>query len=187
MRTLIALTCLAVLPAWAQDKPAAAPKKPVAKAAPVDASASRLRLRTQTAQVASGIRAAEAALSPEELEIAQRVHQGKLPCELGAYVQVTADAKLPGYFDVHAAGARYRMVPVATSTGAIRLEDARGGAVWLQLANKSMLMNQKQGRRLADECRSAEQAIVAEAMLKAPPVNVLEPDSAAPTPTVSTQ
>jgi hypothetical protein len=32
---------------------------------------------------------------------------------------------------------------VATSTGTVRLEDKQAGAVWLQIANKSMLMNQK--------------------------------------------
>lgn len=186
MRPLIIAACLTALPALAQDKPPAAAKKPVAKVASVDAQASRLRLRTQAAQVAGGIRAAEAALSPEELEIAERVHQGRLPCELGAVVQVTADARVPGYFDVHAGGARYRMAPVASRTGAIRLEDAQAGAVWLQLASKSMLMSQKLGRRIADECHSAEQALVADAMLKAPPPSVF--DAAVPMPNpVATQ
>jgi hypothetical protein len=45
----------------------------------------------------------------------------------------------------------------------VRLED-KAGAVWLQIANKSMLMNQKAGQRLADECMSPEQQQVAEAI-----------------------
>ena len=32
------------------------------------------------------------------------------------------------------------------------MEDNRAGAMWLQLGNKSMLMNQKLGQRVADEC-----------------------------------
>jgi hypothetical protein len=69
---------------------------------------------------------------------------------------------------------KYRMSPVATSTGAIRLEDQKNGAVWLQLANKSMLMNHKLGQRLADECMSPAQVIVAESIRKNPPPSVLE-------------
>ncbi|MNW19151.1 hypothetical protein D3C71_2190130 [compost metagenome] len=67
------------------------------------------------------------------------------------------------------------MAPVATTTNTIRLEDQKGGAVWLQIGNKSMLMNQKLGQRLADECMSPQQLLVAEAIKKNPPVSVLEP------------
>ena len=67
------------------------------------------------------------------------------------------------------------MVPVVTATGAIRLEDAAGGAVWLQLGNKSMLMDQKQGRRLADVCMNADQVLVAQALEKTPAASILDP------------
>jgi hypothetical protein len=66
------------------------------------------------------------------------------------------------------------MSPVPTTTGAVRLEDTRAGAVWLQIANKSMLMNQKIGQRLADECMSTAQLQVAEALKKNPLPNLLE-------------
>jgi hypothetical protein len=69
---------------------------------------------------------------------------------------------------------RYHVSPVSTSTGAIRLEDAQAGAMWLQLANKSMLMNSKLGQRMADECQSPAQVAVAEAMKKGPAVNLLD-------------
>lgn len=48
----------------------------------------------------------------------------------------------------------YAMKAVDTSTGAVRYEDKASGLVWLMVANKSMLLNQKQGQRLADECRA---------------------------------
>jgi hypothetical protein len=150
-----------------------APKKPaVAKAEP---PSSRAQLKSEANQVATGIMAAEAALSPEELAIAERVHVGRMPCELGAFVTVTAEPASPGHFRVEGKGFKYFMVPVATTTGTVRLEDARGGAVWLQIANKSMLMNQRLGQRLADECMSPQQIVVAEAIKKNPPVSVLEP------------
>ena len=136
--------------------------------------ASRVEAKTTASQMASGIMAAEAALTPAELSIAQRVYQGKLPCELGAFVTLTADAKSPGYFDVQIKNVKYRMFPVETSTGAIRLEDHQAGAVWLQLANKSMLMNQKLGKRLADECMSPEQATMAEMLIKNPAPSILD-------------
>ena len=183
---------LAQTPAVSDKKPAAKPAasakaqaaKPVAKA-PVtkktsaarktEATSSRTQLRSATGQVAAGIIAAEAALTPAELAIADRVHVGRMPCELGAFVTVSADATSPGRFNVEGKGFKYHMTPVATTTGTVRLQDDKGGAVWLQIANKSMLMNQRAGQRLADECMSPEQVIVAEAIKKNPPVSVLEP------------
>lgn len=161
----------------AKPKAAVAKKQVVAKAN--EATSSRVQLHSRTGQVASGLIAAEAALSPAELSIAQQVYVGRMSCELGAFVNVSADGALPGHFMVEGKGFKYRMTPVATSTGAVRLEDPKGGAVWLQISNKSMLMNQKLGQRLADECQGAEQVVVAEAIRKNPPLSLLErlPDS----------
>ena len=149
---------------------------------PVRPSASRVELNTKAKQMATGIMAAEAALTPAELAIAERVYVGKLPCELGASVTLTPDPKVPGYFTVQVKTQKFRMFPVETTTGAIRLEDKKAGAVWLQLANKSMLMNQKAGQRLADACMSPSQVAVAEALEKNPARSVLD----APEPAAST-
>ena len=154
------------------DKAPAAKKSAVAK---TEGTSSRTQLKSAANQAAAGIIAAEAALTPEELAIAERVHTGRIPCELGAFVTVTAEPASPGHFHVEGKGFKYFMAPVATTTGTVRLEDQKGGAVWLQIANKSMLMNQKLGQRLADECMSPQQVVVAEAIKKNPPVSVLEP------------
>lgn len=114
-------------------------------------------------------------LSDEQLAIAPRVATGVLPCELSQKVSVQAHPEHVGHFSVQAGKQRFVMVPVATSTGAVRLEDAARGAVWLQLVNKSMLMDQRQGRRLADACMSADQQAVALALEKNPAPNLLEP------------
>ena len=173
-----AALCLAVaVPAMAQtaapaDKPKAAVKKAPAKK-PV-ANSSRTNLKSAAKNVAAGIEAAEEAMTPAEMAIAERVHVGTLPCELGASVSLNPDSKAPGYFDVQGKNFKYRMFPVATTTGAIRLEDRKAGAVWLQLANKSMLMNQKLGVRLADECMSPAQVAMAETMKTSPPASVLD-------------
>ncbi len=113
-------------------------------------------------------------LTAEELEIAKRVYVGSIPCELGASVTITPSEKRPGFFLVRTKTTSFRMHPVASRTGAIRLEDPRAGAMWLQLGNKSMLMSQKLGQRLADECVSPDQAVMAEMLKKNPATSILD-------------
>lgn len=103
------------------------------------------------------------------VEVTAGVFVGRIPCELGVVVELLADANAPGQFILKMNKMTYQLSPVQTSTGVVRLEDKKAGAVWLQIANKSMLMNQKLGRRLADECISPAQAVAAQAM-KANPV-----------------
>lgn len=111
-------------------------------------------------------------LTDADLEVAKLVHVGDIPCELGATVHITAH-KREGFFIVRAGIQRFRMHPVESRTGAIRLEDPVGGAMWLQLGNKSMLMSQKMGKRLADECMNPQQSAMNET-LKKNPINILE-------------
>ncbi|MDP2368317.1 hypothetical protein [Rhodoferax sp.] len=153
----------------------------------VKPSKSRQELKSQANQMAAGVRAAEAALSPAELDIARRVQVGRLPCELGTSVTLAADPRAPGYFDVTVRNLKFRMFPVETTTGAIRLEDRKAGALWLQLANKSMLMNQKLGQRLADGCVSADQAVVAESLNRNPAPSVLDAQPANAAATAASQ
>ena len=83
--------------------------------------------------------------------------------------------KREGFFIARAASSGFRMHPVESRTGAIRLEDPVGEAMWLQLGNKSMLMSQKMGKRLADDCMNPAQAAVNEALKKNPMPSLLEP------------
>jgi len=180
LKTIIATALLLAAPAFVQAQaPAKADKAKPAASTPrkkqAAESASRVEARSTASQMASGIMAAEAALSPDEVKLAERVYTGKLPCELGAFIEIEADPKSPGYFNLQIVkGPKFRMFPVVSRTGAIRLEDQRTGAVWLQLANKSMLMDQRAGKRLADECMSPDQSIVAEALKKNPPPSLLD-------------
>jgi len=123
---------------------------------------------------AGGAMAQNVVLTTAHLEVASRVQVGVLPCELGQSVVLAADPTEFGFFDLRIGKLRYRVSPELTSTGAIRLEDKAAGIVWLQLANKSMLMNQKLGRRVADECKSTLQAQIAEEMRKNPQASVLD-------------
>ncbi len=174
------VTTLALLAAstfaWAQTAKPAPAKPAAAKPAAVKPAAPKVASKpVAKAAAAAPALAPEAELGATELAIAEQVHVGNMPCELGNSVRLQADPARPGYFDLHVQKNHYRMAPVVTSTGAVRLEDAKAGAVWLQLANKSMLMNHKLGQRMADECKSERQAVVAEQFKTQPPPSVLEP------------
>ena len=158
MKTLLATVLIAARarigagPGIAPAKPAAAPAaKPTRPSRPSQAGpvgAARPWRRTRRSTTIPTIK-----LSDADLEMARKVYVGDIPCELGASVKITP-MKREGIFMVTTKGHRFRMHPVESRTGAIRLEDPKRGAMWLQLGNKSMLMSQKLGQRLADECQS---------------------------------
>ena len=171
---LISSLCTAAFaqaPAQPAGKPAAKPAAKSAKAAP--AKPAKPASRREAIELATPLEENDPAdkLTPVELEIAKRVYTGEIKCELGAHVKVTPRRRA-GYFLVSHGINRFVMHPVESKTGAIRLEDTVRGALWLQIGNKSMLMNQKEGKRLADECQSPDQLAFAKNMK---PVNLLEP------------
>ena len=138
----------------APEKKATAAKKSTAK----KAAGKRVPAKTVKAvESNTPVESLSTRLTDAELVIAQRVHTGRIQCELGADITVTADEKNPGFFNVSAGKQRYYMHPVESRTGAIRLEDGRAEAMMLQLGNKSMVLNQKLGQRVADDCQTAEQ------------------------------
>lgn len=140
-------------------KPAATAKKaPAKKATATKSTGKRVPAKTVKAvESNTPVESLSTRLTDAELVIAQRVHTGRIQCELGADITVTADEKNPGFFSVSAGKQRYYMHPVESRTGAIRLEDGRAEAMMLQLGNKSMVLNQKLGQRVADDCQTAEQ------------------------------
>ena len=125
-------------------------------------------------------------LSPELLLVAEKVVLGTVPCELGAKVVVKQDSN-PGRFVLELGRQTFRMEPTLTTTGAIRLEDPATGVVWLQLGNKSMLLNQRIGKRLADACVNLHQAAIATAMEQSKAPGLLDdaPPPAPPQPAAS--
>jgi hypothetical protein len=130
---------------------------------------------TKAAPIAASAMVPSALAEPQQQDIvADQVHTGRMVCELNNFVTVTPDPQSSTRFIVQMQKHTFHMTPVVSSTGAIRLEDAQAGAMWLQLSNKSMLMNSKLGQRMADECQSPAQMAVAEAMKLAPPPNLLD-------------
>jgi hypothetical protein len=177
MKVLLATLLVAITPALAIAQ-STTPAKPAA------APAAKAKPKKSGKLPPSALKAVEertpidddpaVTLTPADLEVAKRIIVGDIPCELGATVHITPH-KREGFFIVRAGIQRFRMHPVESRTGAIRLEDPVGGAMWLQLGNKSMLMSQKMGRRLADDCMSPAQSELNETLKKTPMPSLLEP------------
>ncbi len=167
----------------ASADPSRARAASTAKSSSTAAAKPRREAARKPAAAVSTAAAAAAASAPAEvlpalesdlMTVAEQVHLGQIACEMGQTVVITTDEKSPGRFYMHHNRQTYHLAPVVSKTGALRLEDSRKGAVWIQLSNKSMLMNSQLGQRLADECQSPAQAAVAQAMKLAPPVHLLE-------------
>jgi membrane-bound inhibitor of C-type lysozyme len=52
----------------------------------------------------------------------------------------------------------HRLERVGTSTGALRFENKTLGLIWIGIPTKGMLLDSKQNRQLANECKNAEQS-----------------------------
>ncbi len=147
------------------QKPAAAQKaakKPAKRAAKKPAKSKAAAPKPVPAA------AVDQPLTEAEKNIAKLVHTGTISCDLNTQVSLEPDADNPGHFFLHMGKLRYHMRPMESRTGAVRLEDTRARALWLQLGNKSMLMDQKQGKRIADGCMSPEQREFSAQMDKMP-------------------
>jgi len=175
MKAFFAALLIAAAPALVLAQ-SAAPVKPAAKPAAKAPAKAKLAPSAQKAVEENTPIEDDPSikLSEADVEVARKVHVGDIPCELGASVKVIP-MKREGMFMVTTKGHRFRMHPVESRTGAIRLEDPQRGAMWLQLGNKSMLMSQKLGQRLADECQSPQQLTYAESLKKNPLPSILDP------------
>ena len=159
----------------AVKKPAA--KKPAAKkAASAKKAPSKLRQRLAVNPI-TGASAPVANIpgpgTPFPAPAAGTVFTGTMRCELGSAVTITQDPARPTMYQVsNGKGLTYTMHQVPTTTGVVRLEDRANGATWLQLGNKSMLMDQKRGERVADGCQNPQQ-VARDRELQQRPVDLL--------------
>ena len=182
MKSFVLAACIFVIPAAVLAQ-TAAPEKAAAKA-PAKATTKKPESKSPAEIKRSALKAVEEVtpidedpnvkLSVADLAMAERVFVGTIPCELGAFVTITPSKQRPGFFVVQTGKMRFNMHPVESRTGAIRIEDPKRGAMWLQLGNKSMLMSQKMGQRLADECMSPEQTTMADDLKKNPRPGLLD-------------
>lgn len=131
-------------------------------AQPAKAPAAKPAKAAQAKKAAPVVADPEAA-TPVQLAAAERVFYGTYLCEFDKSVQVSSIPKFPGYAELRFGKSVYVMKPVASETGAIRLEDVKGETLVIQIANKSMLLNVKSGQRLLDGCVSDKHTKVASA------------------------
>ena len=157
---LAVAACLALPVAAQQTQPAA--KSSTAKHKPV-AATPREQAQSEAKGLALAIETTEA-ISAAQLDIASRVLTGRADCEYSQSVEVSPVEQKPGLFVVRFKEASYFMVPEETTTGAVKLTDAKAGVVWLQIPVKSMLLNTRAGHRLVDRCTLAEQRAAVDAV-----------------------
>lgn len=75
-------------------------------------------------------------------------------CELGKKVTVYHKADEQDIITLRWNNKNHELKREATTTGAHRFEDKRAGLVWINIPAKSMLLDSKKGRQLANECKS---------------------------------
>jgi len=79
---------------------------------------------------------------------------GAYRCELGRSVQVRSVSTDLQTATLNWNRRDYTMKAVDSRSGALRYEDKGSGLVWLMIHGKSMLLDTKQGQRLADDCKA---------------------------------
>ena len=132
MKILFAALLLAVAPALALAQTPAPAKKPAPAPAARKASPKLAPSAQKAVEEVTPIDDDPSVqLTDADLAVARKVYVGDIPCELGATVKLTP-MKREGFFTVTTKGHRFAMHPVESRTGAIRLEDPRRGAMWLQ-------------------------------------------------------
>jgi len=79
-------------------------------------------------------------------------------CELGNKVTIYTNDGDSAHVALRWKKRLHRMTRVGTSTGASRFENTTYGLVWIGIPAKSMLLDSKANRQLANECKNADQA-----------------------------
>jgi hypothetical protein len=79
-------------------------------------------------------------------------------CEMNNKVAVYRNLMDDSYIILRWQNHLRRMEKVGTTTGARRYESAKSGLVWIGIPSKGILLDSKQNRQLANECKDAEQA-----------------------------
>ncbi|TFW31072.1 hypothetical protein [Duganella callida] len=79
-------------------------------------------------------------------------------CELGNKITIYTNAGDDAHIALRWKKRLHRLTRVGTTTGANRFENKLYGLIWIGIPAKGMLLDSKQNRQLANECRDAEQS-----------------------------
>jgi len=103
---------------------------------------------------------ASAQTQTDQLALLYPAQVGAIPCDGSVVVTIAEEPKNPNHYDIAIGKMHYEAERVATKSGAIKLEDQKDGIIWLQMSNKSMLIDEKHHKRLAVDCQDANQKAV---------------------------
>lgn len=150
------LAALTVPPSAHADD--AAPVKKTAKAKP------------KAKAKAAPVEQTEEPLLEEEPDTAGSVTT-EFSCELGNKITIYSNTDDNEHIALRWKKRLHRLTRVGTTTGAQRFENKLYGLIWIGIPAKGMLLDSKQNRQLANECKDAEQMkpASAEAPAVAPP------------------
>ncbi|MFK7962367.1 MAG: MliC family protein [Burkholderiaceae bacterium] len=81
------------------------------------------------------------------------IEAGTYQCELNRQVELRNVSASQDAAELRWGQQSYQMQAVKTATGALRLENKESGLTWITIVGKSMLLNTKRGKQLANECR----------------------------------
>jgi hypothetical protein len=146
LTALAACLCVAI----AANAQTASPAKPSAKAAKAAAKKSVPPAPAEVPLAAAG---------GEQIAAAALALYGEYACEFDQSLVVSTTPGHDGYVDVRFKAQTWTMLPVLSSTGALRLEDVKGRMLLIQIANKSMLMDTQLGHRVVDGCMHEKQRL----------------------------
>jgi hypothetical protein len=124
--------------------------KSVAKTSKAKAKASSSKAKKATAKTAAPQFIEQSA---ETQQLAQWIVAGQYTCFDHQTVLITPRTDFAGYIDLQTKGKTYHLLPVASNTGALRLESKADNLFWLQLSVKSILFNSRTGIRIVDDCQ----------------------------------
>lgn len=79
-------------------------------------------------------------------------------CELGNQITIYSNEGDEAHIALRWKKRLHRLTRVGTTTGAQRFENRLFGLIWIGIPAKGMLLDSKQNRQLANECKNAEQA-----------------------------
>jgi hypothetical protein len=78
-------------------------------------------------------------------------------CELGNKITIYQNDGDTNHIALRWKKRLHRLTRVSTTTGANRFENKLYGLIWIGIPAKGMLLDSKQNRQLANECKNAEQ------------------------------
>ncbi len=78
-------------------------------------------------------------------------------CELGNKITIYSNDADDKHIALRWKKRLHRLTQVGTTTGAQRFENRLYGLIWIGIPAKGMLLDSKQNRQLANECKNAEQ------------------------------